>query len=305
MDAAGIANHGSPWFLVSAIAWERGHPSREQKLWLAANLGSVSNVRTMSMSLYNHTRMSLDRMRLSLMIMFLFLAGALVASAEDVTVSTAIVPVVGAVRGLEGIEWRTDVALLNQTTYDVEVVLTLPGVPDDPFFFTTIPAGGTITLPDVARSTFGVVGRLSPLRVTTVGPSSVAVAAVVHGNTREGPVDPQVLTVQYGENRSMLEALTGLTFNETFRTNLGLVNPTDDEALIVLALQKIAGRNIAIVRQSIPPRTHVQLPMQSFFPLLAEGENLTIVVEHTNPGAYVYASVISNATGNARYYGPR
>jgi hypothetical protein len=245
-----------------------------------------------------------DRIRL-LLPLLLLVAGAHGALAQEAGMSSATVPVVGAVIGLDQIAWRTDIALRNDAAYAVEVVLTLPGVPDDPFFFTTIPAGGTISLPDVARSTFGSVGRLSPLRVTTLAPASVTVAAVVQGLTPDGPTEPQVLTVQYGETRSMLEAISGITINETFRTNLGLVNPTEEDALIVLALQKVAGRNIAVVRQSIPPLTHVQLPIQDFFPLLSEGENLTIVVEHTNPRAYVYASVIANATGNARYHGPR
>lgn len=262
-----------------------------------------SNVRTMRMTLYNRTWMP-DRIRTALAL-FLLVAGTLAASGQEATVSTATVPVVGAVRGLDSIEWRTDVALRNTAAHDVEVVLTLPGVPDDPFYFTTIPAGGTIAFPDVARSTFGVVNRLSPLRIATFGTVSVTVAAVVHGLTSEGPTDPQVLTVQYGETRSMLESISGLAINDTFRTNLGMVNPTDENAEIVMALQKVAGRNIAVVRQSIPPLTHVQRPIQDFFPLLSEGENLTLIIEHTNPGAYVYASVVANATGNARYYGPR
>jgi hypothetical protein len=256
------------------------------------------------MSLYNLIRMHRAEIRFTILLLLCFLTPTHVG-AQDLAVSTATVPVVGAVRGLGAIEWQTDVAIRNDAPYDVDVVLTLPGVPDDPFLFTTVRARDTVALPDVARSTFGIVNRLSPLRVTTIGATSVTVAAVVHGLTEHGPTDPQVLTVQYGELRPMLAALPGIALNETFRTNLGLVNPTDEEAIIVLALQKVAGRNIAVVSQSIPPRTHVQRPLQDFFPLLSEGDNLTVVVEHTNPGAYAYASVIANATGNARYYGPR
>lgn len=256
------------------------------------------------MSLYNRRRMLRDRLR--------GLAGFVLATtltftvdAQDIAVSNATVPVVGAVVGLDQIEWRTDVALYNDKPHAVQVILTLPGVEGDPFLFTTVPPKDSITLPDVARSTFGVVGTLSPLRISTLSAYSVTVAAVTQGLTKDGPTEPQVLTVQYGDLRSMLEALPGLTINDTFRTNIGLVNPTERDATIVLALQKIPGRNIAVVKQTLPPLTHVQRPMQDFFPLLTRGENLTVVVEHTNPGAYAYASVVANATGNARYYGPR
>ncbi len=255
------------------------------------------------MSLYNHPWMRRNPTRFSLLLILGTLAFP--ARAQDVAVSTATVPVVGAVIGLDEIYWRTDVALRNDKPYDVEVVLTLPGVPGDPFYFTTIRARDTITLPDIARSTFGVNGILSPLRVSTIGATSVTVAAAVQGLAKDGPTDPQLLTVQYGNLRSMLETLPGLAMNETFRTNIGLVNPTEEKALIVLALQKVPGRNIAVVRRELPPLTHLQRPLQELFPLLSEGEHLTVVVEHTNPGAYAYASVVANATGNARYYGPR
>lgn len=256
------------------------------------------------MSLYNRTSMMVHRARVAL-IAALFVALAATSAAQDLAVSTATVPVVGSVRGINGIEWRTDVTIRNDQAYDVEILLTLPGISDDPFLLTTIRARDTMVIPDVARSTFGIAGKLSPLRVTTLAATSVSVTAVVQGMSGDGPVDPQPLIVQYGELRPMLDTLPGLAVNETFRTNIGMVNPTDEDALIVLALQKIPGRNLAIVRQSIPPRTHVQVPIQAVFPLLFDGESLTVVVEHTNPGAYVYASVIANASGRARYLGPR
>ncbi|MCM2317103.1 MAG: hypothetical protein NDJ92_18310 [Thermoanaerobaculia bacterium] len=235
----------------------------------------------------------------------MIVALALNAGAQEITVSEAIVPVVGAVVGLGNVVWSTDVALRNPMPYDVEVVLSLVGVPDDPFLFTTIRAGDAISLPDTSRQTFGVAGKLAPLRVQTLAATSVAVAAVVYGMTAEGPTEPEVLTVQYGKFRPMLVTIPALNVGEQFRTNIGLVNPSENEAIVVLALQKVPGRNIGVVSRMIPPRTHLQVPLQSIFPLLTEGENMSLVVEHTNPEAYVYASVVANATHNARYLGPR
>ncbi|MGK2859185.1 MAG: hypothetical protein ACSLFQ_18445 [Thermoanaerobaculia bacterium] len=233
------------------------------------------------------------------------LALSLGASAQEITVSEAIVPVVGSLRGLGNVVWSTDVALRNPMPYDVEVMLSLVGVPNDPFLFTTIRAGDAMTLHDLPRQTFGVVDRLSPLLVQTLAATSVTVAAVVQGMTAEGPTEPEVLTVQYGRSRPMLVTIPALNVNAQFRTNIGLVNPSESEAIVILALQKVPGRNIGVVSQRIPPRTHIQLPLQSFFPLLTEAENVSLVVEHTNPEAYVYASVIANSTHNARYLGPR
>jgi hypothetical protein len=230
---------------------------------------------------------------------------ALSAAGEDVTVKEAIVPVVGSIEGLGGVVWSTDIALHNPMAHDVEVAVTLVGAPEDPFYFTTIAAGDTITFPDMPRKTFGVVGRLCPMKVQTLSSSSVTVVAVVHGMTADGPTEPQVLTVQYDRMRPMLQTLPALHVGKQFRTNIGVVNPSDTEAVVLLALQRVEGRSLGVVTQKLPPRSHVQLPLQSFFPMLTEGENLSLVVEHTNPEAYVYASVIVNATHNARYYGPR
>lgn len=230
---------------------------------------------------------------------------ALGATAQEITVSEAIVPVAGSIRGLGNVVWTTDIALRNPMPYDVEVVLSLVGVPDDPFMFTTIRAGDTISLPDAPRQTFGVFGRLAPLRVQTLAATSVTVAAVVHGMTADGPTEPEVLTVQYGKFRPMLATIPALNVGAQFRTNIGIVNPSESDAIVILALQKVPGRNMGVVSRVIPPRTHIQLPLQTIFPLLTEGENVSLVVEHTNPEAYVYASVIANATHNARYLGPR
>jgi hypothetical protein len=241
----------------------------------------------------------------SLIVLAALLLAVSDAAAQDVTVSEAMVPVVGTIIGLGSVEWHADVAIRNNQAYDVEVVLSLPGVPNDPFLFTTLRAGESMSFPDISRRTFGVVGRLSPLRIQTLAPASVAVAAAAYGVTSEGSTVPEVLTVQYGKYRAMLQTLPALAVGETFRTNIGLANTGDTEAVFVLALQKVPGHNIAVVTRNLPPQTYYQLPLESFFPLLTSGENLSLIVEQTSPQSYAYASVIANATHDARYYGPR
>lgn len=250
-------------------------------------------------SLYNRRSMPFRSI-----VVALLLGVSLRAAAQDVTVSDALVPVAGSIQGLGGVVWSTDIALHNPMPYDVDVVVSLVGVPNDPFIFSTIRAGDTLTFPDLPKQTFGVFGRLSPLRVQTLAASSVTVAAVVHGLTAKGPTEPEVLTVQYGKFRPMLQTIPALIVGEQFRTNVGVVNPSTTDTTVVLALQTVPGRNIAVVTRTIPPLTHIQLPLDTIFPLLTKGDNVSLVVELTNPEAYVYASVIANATHNARYYGP-
>jgi hypothetical protein len=224
---------------------------------------------------------------------------------EQATISEAIVPVVGTIVGLGAVEWRADVALRNDQPYPVEVVLSLVGVPGDPFYFTTLGPGDSLMFPDISRQTFGVVGRLSPLRIQTLAPASVNVAAVAYGLTPEGPTEPQVLTVQYGRLRPLIQTLPYLEVSDVFRTNVGLANPGEQRAMVVLALQQVAGFNIGVVTLELPPGSFIQLPIQSLFPLLSAGKNLQLVIEQSVSEAYAYASVVANATNNGRYYGPR
>ena len=241
----------------------------------------------------------------SVLVLLLLMSVALSASGQDSIVSEAVVPVVGTVTGLEGVEWRCDVAVRNDTGFDVDIAMLLLGAPGEPFFFTSLPAGQTMIFHDIARQTFGLAGFLSPLVVRTLGPKSVTVAATAYGVKEEGVTRPQVLSVIYDRRVPVFQSLPALSVNETFRTNIGLVNLGDEPAFVEMALQRVAGHNIATASVTVPATTLVQLPLESFFPLLTSGENLSVIIQHPGTSSYAYASVIANDSHDARFYGAR
>ncbi|MGZ4779364.1 MAG: hypothetical protein ACXV5L_09215 [Thermoanaerobaculia bacterium] len=230
-------------------------------------------------------------------------AAAAVADDKPVMVSV-IVPVVGSVTGPGGARWRTDVELRNDSKTDATVSLTLPTTPDQPVIVTTIPPGETIRFGDVVGEAFGMESALSPLIVETLGRRSVIVRATTYAVRGTEISAPQPIALQYGNPFAPIRVLNGLSFSDDFRTNVGLANLGEENAEFVLALQRLAGRNVAVSRIVVPPNSLVHAALQSLFPLITSGTDFSVLVETPSPNTYVYASVIENATDAARFVQP-
>ncbi len=228
---------------------------------------------------------------------------AATASAQTPTVSV-LVPIVGSVVGANDVRWKTDVELLNDTRGEMFVVLRLPTTPDQPAIAFTLPPGGRQTFADVVAQAFGIDAALSPLIVETMGKRSVRVGASVYAIRGAGVTRAEPIPIAYSDAAYPLRTLNGLSFSDVFRTNVGLVNLGEREATFTLALQRVAGRNIAVTRISIPANSLTHTPIQSLFPLITKGDDFSIVIETSAPNTYVYGSVIENATSEARFVAP-
>jgi hypothetical protein len=215
-----------------------------------------------------------------------------------------IVPVVGSVNGPGGIRWKTDIELRNDFKSDATISLTLPTAPDQPVIITRIPPGEGIRFGDVVNEAFGIDSALSPLVIETLGNRSITVRATTYAVRGSDVSPPQPIAVQYGNPFTPMRLLPGLSFSDEFRTNIGLANLSDASAEFVLALQRLAGRNLAVARMVVPPSSLVHVPLQTLFPLITSGIDFSVIVETAAPETYVYASVIENATNAARFVQP-
>jgi hypothetical protein len=225
--------------------------------------------------------------------------------AQDGTpvMTTAVVPVVGTVDGINGYRWKTDVALYNDLRTEATVALTLPAVGDQPAMITTIPPGQTVSFSDIVAA-LGVETALSPLVVETEGRRSVVITATVYATRGVEVSEPQPIAVEYGRPFFPQRTLSGLPFSDQFRTNVGVVNLSDQDAVFTLALQRVPGRNLAITHFVLRPNTMWHASIQSLFPLIMNGNDFTIVAETSTFDTYVYASVIENETNAARFIQP-
>ena len=221
--------------------------------------------------------------------------------------ATVMVPVVGKVFGAGAVQWRTDVDLVNNIGRDVMVMLTLPTAPDEPFLLLPLPAGATQRFPDVIGA-FALDRALSPLMVRTINSAKpVGVSATVYAvklDDPNAPVHPEPIAVSYVDTFHPVRTLYGLSFSDNFRTNVGLANLAEVPALFTIALQRVSGRNIAVTQITVPPGTLWHTSIQALFPLITKGDDFSLLIETGYHDTYVYASVIENATNDARFIQP-
>jgi len=217
----------------------------------------------------------------------LLLATVAAEGAEAPNVSV-LVPIVGSVVGMNNVHWKTDVDLFNDSRSEANVMLSLPTAPDQPFILVSIGPGAVQHFSDIVASTFGMNEVLSPLKITTIESSrSVRVIANVYG------IHDAEIT------------LSGLSFSDSFRTNIGLANLGEHEATFTLALQRVPGRNVAVTRYRVSANALVHTSVQSLFPMITKGDDFTVLVETSAPDTYIYASVVDNETNQTHFIQPR
>ena len=240
---------------------------------------------------------------LAVVIAMLFAMTTMAADQQPRTVRV-IVPVVGSVTGVGGARWKTDVILRNDFKTETTVSLSLPTAPDQPIIITTLPPGESMRFADVVNEAFGVESAISPLVVETLGNRSISVIATTYAVMGTQVSAPQPIAVQYGLPFTPFRFLSGLSFSDSYRTNIGLANLGDSSADFVLALQRVAGRNVAVSRLTVPANSLVHTSLQTLFPLITNGDDFSVLIETPAPDTYVYASVIENGTNAARFIQP-
>ena len=215
------------------------------------------------------------------------------------------VPVVGSVIGIGGVRWKTDVDLYNDSARELTVRLSLPATAAPDFLF-TIPPGATQRFTDIAAEAFSTDSVLSPLEIETFGSKRpIRVSATVYGVRGTDVFTPEPIPVDTSSGGYYPQrALHGLSFSDTFRTNIGLANLGEHETTFILALQRLAGRNLALTRLTLQANSLIHASIQSLFPLITKGDDFTVVVETGARDTYVYASVIDNTTNEARFIQP-
>jgi hypothetical protein len=208
------------------------------------------------------------------------------------------------VLGIGGVRWKTNVDLYNDSSRELNVRVSLPAA-DAPDLLFAIPPGSTQRFPDLAEA-FSIDQALSPLEIETFDTKRpVRVSATVYGVRGADLISPEPIPVDYASGGYYPQrTLNGLSFSDSFRTNIGLANLGDHEAAFTLALQRLAGRNLALTRLVIPPNSLTHVSIQSLFPMITKGDDFTVLVETGSRDTYVYASVIDNETSEAHFIQP-
>lgn len=229
----------------------------------------------------------------------LFIAAS--AHAEDPSSVTVIVPVVGSTLGSRDTIWKTSVEIYNDAKAEATVVLSLPAAPDQPIILLTMPAGGVQRFGDVAGEAFGLDNILSPLVIQTLGKRSVRVAANAYGVHGAEVSKPQPIPLVDPTAFFPLRMLSGISYSDAFRANIGLVNLGASGAVFTLSLRSQSGQVAGGTRAVVPPNAMWHMAVQLVFPAMAKGDNYTVLVETGARDTYVYGSVLNNDTSEARF----
>jgi hypothetical protein len=239
-----------------------------------------------------------------LVILALLLATA-AAAQELPPVSTTVVPVVGSTFGVSMARWLTDVELVNETGFPLDVAIELSSVPDAPVFFLTLGPGQSQRFTDIVGQAFGLESAISPLRVTTGGRRAVTVRANAYA-IHAGVISPLQRLDAYGRDTWFpIRVLDGLAFSDELRTNIGLANLGDGDADFLLALQRVPGRNVAVTYVRVPAGSLRHVSIQALFPMITQGTGFSVVIETGARQTHVYASVIRNSDNSAEYIASR
>lgn len=232
------------------------------------------------------------------------LLAAAAARGQDTASVSLIVPVVGSVVGSNDTRWITDVELRNDMRVEATVAISLPAAPDQPILLLTMAPGGIQRFRDVVGEAFSLSNVLSPLVVQTLGTRSVRITATAYGIRGADVTPPQPLPLFDPEPRTPLRILTGIAHSDAFRTNIGLINLGEQEAVFTLALQTQDGKMSAGTRAVLPPNSMWHMAVQLIFPAMSKGDNYTLLVETGARNTHTYASVVENATNAARFIVP-
>jgi hypothetical protein len=233
----------------------------------------------------------------------IFLVAPALAGHAQQSVSV-IVPVVGSSTGPFETKWKTNVVLRNELKTEATVALSLPVAPEQPAILLTIPPGREQQFTDVVGEAFGLDNVLSPLVVQTLGTRSVRVHAAAYALKGGQASMPQPVPVTDANSFAQLRTLGPLSYSDTRRTNIGLINLGEREAVITLALRAQSGEIVGGTRSVLGPNGMSHLAVQLMFPAMKNGDNYSVLVETAARDTYVYASVIDNKTNEADFIVP-
>src|SRR5213075_578768 len=111
-----------------------------------------------------------------------------------------------------------------------------------------------------------------PLVVQTLGRRPVRVTATAYAVLGDKITTPQPIPLADASLFYPLRTLNGLSYSDPFRTNIGLVNLGEKEAIFTLALQNGDGTTAGATRAVVPPNSMWHMAIQLLFPSMAMGD---------------------------------
>lgn len=227
-----------------------------------------------------------------------------------------VIPVVAHTTGVNGTNWRSDVAIHNFNTTELEVSMVFieGGLPNTdnviplPMGSVMVPAMGNVIINDVLEGMDADIGALIVGADLPFAVTSRAYSMSPSGDTIGQTVPPaaEFLEQSVGntDNSAATAYIPGLISNSTYRTNLGFVAGTSNlsEPLTIEFTIRGANGNVLGVRGfQVDPGSYVQLqfPVTSVTATPFNEGSATVRITSGDGEVVPYASVIDNRTADA------
>ena len=219
--------------------------------------------------------------------------------------SPMILPAVGRAPGVGGTFWRSDVTVYNPGASTLTLNMRYlaagsdnRGASSQPLF---VPAGQTVVLSDVLQR-FNVGTGSGALELSW----SAGVSPIVTSRT----YTPSATGGTYGQSIDPVAAfgtdmyVTGLRSDNSFRSNVGFVNNSDQTIAIALTLYASSGNAVATGLITLAPRSQAQSALSSLFPNAAISTLGSVTLQaHSDSGAmFAYGSMVDNASGDPVFF---
>ena len=239
--------------------------------------------------------------------------GGVSTRTRDLTVTgspgtlTATLPVAGHVLGATGSVFVTDVTIGNPTASPVsaDLVFSPSGGASPLHAALSLGAGEIRLLKDVVASEFGVDDAFGSLRVDTEGtpPASLRLASRTYVEEAGGTLGLGAVGLTPGDSTTGDLYLSNLAVSDTFRTNVGALNTTDETQVFSLHLFDGNGNIVGRSGLVLEPGSQQQWGLAQLFPGVT-GTGLTARISPTVGGLapLAYAAVTDNASSDPTYY---
>jgi PKD repeat protein len=220
--------------------------------------------------------------------------------------SPMILPAVGRLPGVGGTFWRSDVTIYNPAASNLMVgVRFLATGSDDrnaPSQSIFVGAGQTVVLADILQQQFNISNGNGALELSWSNGVSPIVTSRTYTSTSTGGT--------YGQSIDPIQAfgndmyVTGLRSDNSFRSNVGFVNKSDQTIAISLTLYASSGTPVATGLVTLAPRSQAQNSLSQLFagvPISTLGS--VTLQAHSDSGAmFAYGSMIDNTSGDPVFF---
>ncbi len=217
---------------------------------------------------------------------------------------TTVLPSISKVSGLAGTDWRSELALVNTSDERriVDLQLRTRNLLSKVVAITLDPGESRI-FPDAMNELFQKTGSAS-LWITSL--PGILAGARVYNQTDSGQFGQYIraIPLNYAIAYPMTGHLYPLEENSSFRTNLGLVNATEDTGRFTLRVYTPEGDILHSETIELQPRQYL-LKSRFLLPIAGEGvEGLRAEIEPIDEGssAFVFASIVDNVSGDPIYF---